>query len=159
MVNLGPDPQDLTVYWLKDAATAEPRLNLFGVLDPLQTAVFYGSDAVAWQAETGLATAGFSLNNDGDTVTLLRTVPGSEGPVLEPVDTAVYKDHEADDDRSSGLDELHEQWILYDGLFPYTGTLDPPGTGCRPTAGEPNYCATLVPAVPTAFGRLKAGYL
>ena len=159
VINLGPDPVDLVDYWVKDEAADSPRMHLSGVIDPGETAVFYGSDAVAWQTEVGVSTAGFSLNNDGDSVYLLHSFDGDGGLDLETIEIIDYQDHTADDDRSTGWDEERTGWILYDGLFPYTGTLDPPGTGCSPTPGEPNYCRALVPNDPVSFGALKANFL
>ena len=100
VLNTGPDAVDLTAYWLRDDAVDGPRLNLFGVLEPGGAAVFYGSQAVAWQQEVGETTAGLSLNNGGDRVVLLRTVPGSDPLVTEDVDAIDYTDHQAEDDRS-----------------------------------------------------------
>ena len=58
VLNTGPNAVDLVAYWLRDDAAGGPRLNLFGVLAPGATAVFYGSNAVAWQQESGQTVAG-----------------------------------------------------------------------------------------------------
>ncbi len=159
VINLGTGPVDLGDFWLQDEAADSPRLHLSGVLDPGEARAFYGSDAVAWQQEVGVTTAGFSLNNGGDTVYLLHSYPGDGGHDLEILETVTFGDHAADDDRSTGWNEERTEWILYDALFPYTGSMTPPGTGCEPTPGEPNFCRTLVPDRARSFGSIKAEYL
>jgi hypothetical protein len=129
-----------------------------GMVAPGGTAVFFGSDAAAWQEATGISGSALSLNNGGDTVVLLRTVAGSEPPAWEPVDTVTYPAHAVVDDRACGWDTHQETWVLYDGLNPYTGSLDPAGTGCPPTPGEPNLCNGQVPARKVSFGAAKARY-
>jgi hypothetical protein len=118
--------------------------------------VFYGSDAMAWQQANGLPAAGFSLNNTGDFVQLLRTIPGTEGPELELMYAVSYDDHEAEDDRSCGWSSDFSDWILFDGFNPYTGSRDPGPTGCLPSPGAPNSCSGQVAVETTAFGRIKA---
>jgi hypothetical protein len=152
--NVGPDPIDLGTYWLRDDTGDEPHLQLFGLLAPDQVAVFYGSDAVAWQASQGLSTTGFSLNNGGDVVRLLRTIPGSLD--LELMWVAHYEDHMAEDDRSCGYNEEISDWELFDGLLPYNGTLQPSGNGCPPTPGRTNRCGGNVATEGHTFGGLKA---
>ena len=156
VINLGTEPVDLRDYWVRDESADEPRFNLSGVLDPLETAVFYGSDAVAWQAAAGVSTAGFSLNNGGDTLYLLHGP--TEGP-LETLEDVTYPDHAADDDRSYGRSADGPGWFIYDALDPYTGSLEPGGTGCLPTPGEPNFCHGLVPDEKSSFGSLKAAFM
>ncbi len=156
VTNTGTAPVNLQDYWFRDESASEPRFQLTGVLDPGETAVFYGSDAVAWQAANGISTAGFSLNNGGDTLYLMH---GPAGGDLEIIQSITYPDHTADDDRSYGTVPGGSEWMLYDGLFPYTGTLDPPGSGCNPTPGEPNYCHGLVPDEDVSFGTLKATFM
>ncbi|MFN2370826.1 MAG: lamin tail domain-containing protein, partial [Candidatus Krumholzibacteriia bacterium] len=97
VLNTGPGPVDLVSYWLRDDAAGGPRLNLFGVLEAGQTAVFFGSQAVAWQQETGATVAGLSLNNSGDRVILLRTVAGSDPLTWEDVDDVDYTSHQVVD--------------------------------------------------------------
>jgi len=158
VLNTGPAPEDLTAYWVRDDAAGAPRLNLFGILEPGATAVFYGSQALAWQAEVGQTAAGLSLNNSGDRVVLLRTVPGTDPVLLEDVDVVDYGDHVAEDDRSCGWSLDRTQWVLFDGLLPYGGSLEPVATGCAPTPGAPNHCESSVGAEDTSFGGLKADY-
>lgn len=158
VLNTGLETVDLTGYWLRDGTGEEAHLNLFGLLAPGEVAAFTGSQAAAWQAERGLTIDGLSLNNTGDTVELLRTVPDTVGPELEVVDRAVYQDHEAEDDRSSGKDPLGQGWYLFDGLNPYGGSQEPQGTGCSPTWGLSNDCQTLPAEASVSFGGLKAAY-
>ena len=158
VLNTGPGPEDLTAYWVRDDAAGEPRLNLFGVLAPGATAVFYGSQAVAWQAEVGQTAAGLSLNNGGDRIVLLRTVPGTDPLLLEDVDVVDYGDHVAEDDRSCGWSLDRTQWVLFDALLPYGGSLEPAATGCAPTPGAANLCDSSVDAEDSRFGGLKASF-
>ncbi|MEZ4387534.1 MAG: lamin tail domain-containing protein [Candidatus Krumholzibacteriia bacterium] len=139
--NPGPGDAHLTEYWLRDGLGDTPHLNLFGVLAAGETAVFYGHQAVAWQQENGAGSSGLSLNNDGDTVELLRTnadVPDQ----LDVVDSYTYVAHAALDDRACGRLPDGGAWALFDGLNPYEGDLEPVGTGCLPTPGALNDCAS-----------------
>ncbi len=153
VLNTGPQIVDLADYYLRDALGAEPHLRLSGMLAPGQVAVFYGSDAEAWQASVGLTITGLSLNNAGDTVELLLGDPLQPGSQL--ADAYIYLPHEAVDDRASGrLADL--TWGLFDGLNPYTGTLLPAGTGCMPSPGLPNNCQPLVPGEAVTWGGVKS---
>jgi len=154
--NVGPDVIDMSTYWLRDDTGDEPHLQLFGLIKPGDVAVFYGSDAVAWQAANGYATTGFSLNNGGDLVRLLRTIPGSTE--LELMFVIHYEDHMAEDDRSSGWNLEMSDWELFDGLNPYTGSLPPVVNGCEPTPGLPNACGGMVADEAISFGDIKAVY-
>ena len=156
VVNQGTNEIDLSLYWLRDGLGDAPHLNLFGMLAPEQVAVFYGSDALAWQEANDIGATGFSLNNGGDTVQLLITVAGQEE--LDVVQSVVYEDHEADDDRSSGRLPESGAWALFDGLNPYDGDEEPLGTGCDPTPGLFNDCPDQTPAEATSWSRLKATY-
>lgn len=158
VVNAGTTAVDLSAYWLRDEASAGPRMQLAGTLAAGATAVFYGSDATAWQEATGISGSALSLNNGGDTVVLMRTVPGSEPLAVEAVDTVTYPAHAVVDDRSCGWDTNQDVWVLYDGLNPYTGSLEPGGTGCPPTPGETNLCNGQVPNHTVSFGALKVRY-
>ena len=158
VINRGDAAVDLADYWLQDEAASTPRLQLDGSLAPGAVAVFFGSDALAWQAANGLGSGGLSLNNSGDTVVLLRTVADSDPLATEPVDTIVYPDHAADDDRSCGWDTAGGTWVLFDALAPYGGGLEPVGTGCPPTPGEVNLCHGEVAAEAISFGSAKARY-
>ena len=82
VLNNGTEPVNLADYWLRDAWETTRTCSLSGVLDPGETAVFYGSEAVAWQQRMGMTTSGFSLNNGGDLVQLLRAIHGPDGSRL-----------------------------------------------------------------------------
>ncbi len=150
------EPIDLSTYWLRDDTGDEPHLQLFGLLAAGDVAVFYGSDAVTWQEANGLATTGFSLNNGGDVVRLLRTIPNSAA--LELMYVAHYEDHMAADDRSSGYNLNGYDWDLFDALNPYNGALLPAGNGCAPTPGLLNICDGLVATENHSYGTVKAFY-
>ena len=155
ILNNGPEPIDLAGYFLRDILGEEPHLGLSGVLDPGETAVFYGSDAVVWQQEAGLTTSGFSLNNGGDLLQLLRVYQGPEGPELELMFAISYDDHEGENDRSCGFNTEMNDWILFDALNPYGGDLDPVGTGCSPSPGSSNLCQSQVAVEARSFGAVK----
>jgi hypothetical protein len=148
---------DLAAYWLQDASAAEPRLNLAGQLAPGEVAVFYGSDALAWQAASGQGSGALSLNNGGDVVYLLRSMSPDGGGELAIADSVAYLDHEAEDDRSCGLSPDQERWLLFDAYNPYDGDNEPVGTGCQPSPGQPNPCDPL-PVEQAPFGSVKALY-
>ena len=114
--------------------------------------------AVAWQQEMGMSPAGFSLNNGGDFVQLLRIYEGPEGPEYELMFSISYDDHEAEDDRSCGFNTEMSNWILFDGMNPYGGDQDPVGTGCSPSPSDPNTCQGNVPVQASSFGEVKAVY-
>jgi hypothetical protein len=156
VVNVSAEPVNLGDWWLKDLAGDDPDLRLAGVIDPGEALVFYGSAAMAWQASQGLTTAGFGLNNSGDVVQLYRTVAGTGD--LDLMYAVSYDDHEAEDDRSCGWNHDFSDWVLFDGINPYGGALDPVGTGCSPTPGWTDACTTSVPTRPATFGGLKAIY-
>lgn len=155
VLNTGAAVVDLADYWLRDDAVDTPRMRLEGILAPGGAAVFFGSDAAAWQETTGLSGSALSLNNAGDTVVLLRTVPGSDPLAIEAVDTVTYLSHTAEDDRSSGWDTHQVTWVLYDGLNPYTGSFEPGPTGCPPTPGAPNLCNGEVAGEKLSFSAVK----
>ena len=155
--NNGPEAVDLSVYFLRDALGEEPDFRLSGILETGSTAVFYGSDAVAWQSEMGMTTTGLSLNNSGDLIQLLRVYLTSEGdPAFELMFAVSYGDHEAEDDRSCGFNPDASDWILFDALNPYGGSSEPVGTGCAPSPGVPNLCGGQVAAADRSFGQVKA---
>jgi hypothetical protein len=142
--NPGDTSVYLTEYWVRDGLGDTPHLNLFGRLDPGQTAVFYGHHALAWQQENDAGTSGLSLNNSGDTVQLLRADPADPVNLLL-VDEKVYGAHEGADDRTAGRLPDGGEWSLFDGLNPYAGDEQPGGNGCEPTPGAINACADETP--------------
>lgn len=155
VMNVADVPVDIGQWWLRDIASEIPDLRLSGVLDPGEAMVFYGSDAMAWQQSQGLTAAGFGLNNTGDFVQLLRSVPDIGAGDLELMYAISYDDHEAEDDRSCGWNEDFTDWILFDGLNPYGGARDPGPTGCLPSPGDPNHCGGQVTVETSSFGRVK----
>lgn len=158
VLNNGTQPINLSDYYLRDGLGEELHLRLSGVVDPGETAVFHGSEAVAWQQEMGMTTSGFSLNNGGDLVQLLRIYQGPDGPEYELMFAISYDDHEAEDDRSCGFNTAMSEWILFDAINPYGGDQEPVGTGCSPSPGEPNTCDGQVPVEGSSFGGVKVIY-
>jgi hypothetical protein len=155
VMNTGPATVALSDYYLRDALGVEPHLRLSGSLEPGEVAVFYGSDADAWQAGQGLPVTGLSLNNTGDTVEMHLGDPRLPGAQL--VDAYIFADHEAEDDRASGrMTDL--TWGLFDGLNPYGGSQAPIGTGCMPSPGIPNLCHPGLTDEGTTWGHMKETY-
>lgn len=154
--NVGSVAIDMSTYWLRDDTGDELHLQLFGMINPGDVAVFYGSDAMAWQAAQGMSTTGFSLNNGGDIVRLLRTIRDSSE--LELMYVIHYESHMAEDDRSNGWNLAVDDWQLFDALLPYNGTLEPSGNGCPPSPGAHNNCSGTVASEGNSFGSLKAIY-
>lgn len=152
VVNTGPGTVDLSGYWLRDALGDAPQIRLSGELLSGETALFTGDDALAWQQQSGEGTAGLSLNNSGDTLELFQGHPEQGGTL---VDVLIYPAHVGVDDRSLALFLPEGEWILCDGLSPYEGALEPLGTGCSPTPGQPNACAGLVPAERSSMSEVK----
>jgi len=158
VINTGPAAENLEDYWLRDTTGDDLHLQLSGSLEAGQVAVFYGSEASAWQREQGNTVVGLSINNAGDTLELLQTVSGPGGASLEVVHSVTVTDHEADDDRSGGTDPDTGEWVLYDALNPYNGAAVPQGNDCEPTPGMPNSCAPLVPTDTTTWDAVKSQY-
>jgi hypothetical protein len=154
VINTGPGIVDLAYFGLKDASSETARLRLNGILEPGEVKVFYGSDAVAWQQEQGTGSAGLSLNNSGDVLDLLFYE--EDGPQI--LDTVAYQAHEAEDDRSCGLDPETGAWMLYDALNPHSGDAQPLGTGCAPTPGLANLCQPQVGVTTTSLDALKTHF-
>ena len=153
--NPGPDTLDLTEYWLRDGLDENPNLNLFGMLAPGETAVFFGHHAVAWQAEHNAGSAGLSLNNGGDSVVLMKTDPDDPLNLLV-VDSFTYTAHVGAVDRSCGRSPDGEQWHLFDGLNPYGGSLYPQGNGCDPSPGASNECGEGTSGEQGSWSAIKA---
>lgn len=157
--NAGATVIDLAEYWLRDGLGDNPHLHLSGSLAPGDVRVFFGSEAAAWQESIGQGATGFSLNNGGDTVELLRNVyVDGDLQELEVVDGVVYADHVAEDDRALGWALDGSGWILLDALAPYSGSTEPTGTGCAPTPGLPNDCAGIVGAQHSTLDAVKAAF-
>ncbi len=158
VLNNGAATEDLSDYWLRDVYGDDLHLQLFGTLEPGAVTVFYGSDAVAWQEGQGVFVSGFSINNTGDTLELLRTIPDQASTALVMIHRVTLDNHEVEDDRSSGWDPETEQWTMFDAWNPYNGGFEPQGTGCLPTPGDPNICVPLVPVETTSWDLLKSQY-
>lgn len=156
--NIATVPINLSDYWLRDSTGESPDFRLSGVADPGEHIVYFGSDAVAWQAANGIAQNGFALNNGGDLVQLLRTIPGTDPVQYELMFAVSVRDHEAEDDRSGGFDQVHVAWLLFDALNPYPGAVEPLGSGCPPSPGAGNICGSDVAAEAAAFGTVKAAF-
>jgi hypothetical protein len=150
VVNAGGTPVTLDEYRIADADRTV-RFALSGTLNPGAVLLVSGSAAVAWQRSQGLTTSGLSLNNSGDTVFLLHVV----GADTTTEDIHAYGSIEGGSDRSVGRAQT-ETWILFDGLNPYAGSGNPAGTGCMPTPGASNACATDVES--TTWGAIKRLY-
>ncbi len=158
VLNNGAVSEDLSDFWLRDIFGDDLHLQLFGTLPPGGVAVFYGSDAMAWQVEQGLFASGFSINNTGDTLELLRTIPNEAGTALVMIHRVTVNNHEVENDRSSGWDPETGLWTMFDALNPYNGGFVPQGSDCLPSPGEPNDCVPLVPVASTSWNHLKSQY-
>lgn len=154
IANVGTSPVDLASYRLSDASAGTTfRFALSGTLAAGQVKVYFGSDAVAWQAANGVSQLGFSLNNSGDTV-FLYEVDGTETNVT---DSRAYVTAEVLDDRSNGrLPSGSGDWVIFDALNPYKGAQPPVATGCAPSPGAPSACPT--PTHASTWGRVKSLY-
>lgn len=164
--NAGVETVDLAAYWVGDSDSTL-LYNFSGTLRARKHVVVYGSQVESWQRANGLSAVGLRLNNSGDTVMLWIVSQGaalSSGdeaggsaalPVL--VDRYEYQNHEAEDDRSTGLfPDGADSRALFDALNPYTGSQEPEGTGCLPTPGVRNECPT--PVERNSWGPVKSLY-
>ena len=154
LVNTAAVTVDLGQYFITDADSTM-RWAGTGTIAPGEHRVIFGSDAVTWQHDHGRTIAGLSLANAGDTVRLWQGVGGDT--LL--IESYTYDAHQAGADRSIGRmpDGTGSAWQLFDGLDPYTGSLDPKGNGCNPTPKLDNVC-NQTPATPSTWGRIKAAY-
>lgn len=158
ILNRGTEAVNLNTYWLRDESAYDPDVRLWGILEPGQVAVFYGSEVVVWQEDNGLSGTGFALNNGGDQVFLLLEFPGQEWQDFQELDSVVIENHVADNDRTGGLSTDGAAWILYDYFMPYNGTALPAGTGCMPSPGELNECPDSVANGVETLDGVKAMY-
>ena len=149
--NPGPGSLDLDGFLLGDAEEV-PIYRLSGVLEEGGFLVVYGSDAYAFQQANGWPAYGLRLLNTGGTLTLLQDLGGE----MILFDSYTYRDHEAEDDRSSGrLPDGSSTWALFDALNPYGGNTEPLGTGLAPTPGGPNG-EDAVPVRTTTWGEVRS---
>jgi hypothetical protein len=153
VANVGGSTVNLADYRLTDAsAGTDFRFALSGTLAPGEVAVFMGSAVVTWQQANGVSAFGLSLNNSGDTV-YLYSVAGGDTAVA---DSYGYSTNEVKDNRTVGrLPSGSGDWVLFDGLNPYTGT-DFTATGCAPSPDGANDCAT--PTKQMSWGKVKSHY-
>jgi hypothetical protein len=147
IVNAGTTPVDITGWRLRDAVSDSSwRYEFAGVLHPGSVAVVYGNESYAWEDTAGYARQGLSLNNSGDTVTLVSA------DHVTIVDQVTYETYQTADDRSYGrFPDGGAEWAVYDALNP----LNPPETNLPPTPGMPNVAS---PVERTDWGMVKALY-
>lgn len=145
--NAGLEPVDITGWRLRDAVSDSSwRYGFDGVMNPGDVVVVYGNEAYAWEDANGHPKYGLSMNNSGDTMTLVAA------DLTTVVDQVSYESFQVLDDRAYGrLPDGGPDWAIYDALNP----LDPPATGLWPTPGMPNVGS---PVEPSYWGRIKALY-
>lgn len=150
IVNTGPAPVNLAGYRLAGPDSVW-RYEFSGVLPAGAVQVVYGRQSYDWEVLNGFSAYGLRLSNSGGEIDLF--LKGAGGAVR--VDSYVYKDHEAEDDRSSGRGpDGSAAWILCDGYYPYSGSALPAGTGCNPSPGTLMNC--LTPVTPATWGLIKS---
>ncbi len=154
--NIGPNVENLDGVYLRDGTGDAYHFGFSGSLAPGDVILVLGSDAVAWQAANGAGSSGLSLNNSGDRLELWRDLDSPR--VLEVLDAIDIPAHAAVAERSYALDPVSLTMVLFDALAPYTGTLDPQGTGCAPSPGVANVCDSVVPTVEASVGDVKRDY-
>lgn len=154
IVNRGDTALDLSAFWLSDSSTDPAcRYRFSGELLPGAFRYVTGEEAVAWQAEMGMGSAGLSLANTGGEVVLYVDV--SEDSV-EIVDLVSYLSYQVDDDRTLGRYPMDgDEWVMFDGLNLYHGNQEPGSTGCLPSPGEINTCGQS-PVEKTAWSQIKS---
>lgn len=143
---------DLAGFLITDGDSI-PRFALSGTLGPGERRIVFGRESYDWERANGQPAFGLSLANSGDAVVLWHVV----GPDTLVVDAYTYKSHEAAADRSVGRLDDEGPWSLFDGLNPYTGTLQPGPTGCNPTPAAVNQC-TATSTRRSTWGALKTLY-
>ena len=143
--NAGSEAIDITGWRLRDAVSDSSwRFGFEGVLEPCEFFVVYGNEAYQWEDENGYAKNGLSMNNAGDTITLVSA------DLTTVVDLVTYTSQNIGDDRSWGrVPDGSPNWECNDGLNP----ANPPGSGLPPTPGEPNLGA---PVETVDWGQIKA---
>lgn len=145
--NSGSVAVDVTGWRLRDAVSDSSwRFGFSGVLEPGEFFVVYGNEAYQWEETNGYPKYGLSMNNSGDTMTLVSA------DLVTVVDLVSYDGSDIGDDRSWGrVPDGSSVWACIDGLNPAS----PPGTGFPPTPGEPNVGA---PVELHDWGRIKAAF-
>jgi hypothetical protein len=154
IVNLGKSAIDLAGYRLADG-TGGPvwRYEFSGFLEPGAVRIAYGSDSRAWEESSGFPVYGLSLNNAGDCVRLYR-IAGTDTSV---VDSYIFTEASTRDDRAIGRHvDSPSVWLIFDALNPCSASCEPAGTGCYPTPGSKNNCATATES--RSWGAIKSIY-
>ena len=144
--NTGPDAVDISGWRLRDAISDSSwKYEFSGTLEPGEMVVVYGNESYDWEDAHGYLKNGLSLNNGGDTITLVR----DDGTVADIVE---YTGSEVRDDCSWGrMPDGSGDWWLFDQLNP----MSPPATDLPPTPGDTN---TGSPVEAMAWSRIKALY-
>jgi Lamin Tail Domain len=142
-------PVVLDGYRLCDAETTW-RYGFSGTLPARGYLVIFGDASYAWEKAHAYPAYGLSLSNTGDTVQLWQFV-GADSFL---VGSYTYGKNASGTDRSVGRKpDGVEDWYIFDALNPYTGTTPPLGTGCPPSPGTANGCAT--PVESETWSRIK----
>jgi hypothetical protein len=146
--NTGPEAVDVTGWRLRDAVSDSSwRFGFTGVLEPGGFFVVYGNESYQWEESNGFSKNGLSLNNSGDTVTLVAS------DLVTIMDQISYESQDIGDDRSYGrVPDGSEDWMCNDGLNP----ANPPGSGIPPTPGMPN---TSAPVESSDWTRIKTLFI
>ena len=146
--NPGPAWIDLTGYRLAGPDSVW-RYEFSGLIGPNEVKLVTGKESYDWETVNGFPAFGLRLSNSGGELVLFKV-----GATVVRIDSYTWKDHEADDDRSSGRGpDGGPNWILLDGLFPWTGTALPAGSGCMPSPGARLSCST--PSKPVTWSGIK----
>ena len=147
VLNVGTESVDITGWRLRDAVSDSSwRFGFNGVLGPGDFFVVFGNEAYEWEDANGYSKNGLSLNNSGDTITLVSA------DLTTVVDLVTYEGGDIGDDRAWGrVPDGSPNWECIDGLNPAT----PPGSGTPPTPGGPNVGA---PVETIAWACIKALY-
>ena len=147
IMNTGSVPVDITGWRLHDAVSDSSwRFGFSGVIPPGCLLVVYGNEAYDWEDANGYPRYGLSMNNSGDTITLVAA------DLVTVVDEIAYASFQVLDDRAYGrLPDGGPDWAVYDALNP----LNPPDTNLPPTPGAPN---VGTPVESTNWGSIKALY-
>jgi hypothetical protein len=145
--NAGTAPEDVSGWRLRDAVSDSSwRYQFEGALLPGEFRVVYGNESYAWEEANGCAKNGLSMNNSGDTMTLVAA------DLVTIVDQISYSTFHVLDDRSYGrLPDGGLLWDVFDKLNPLT----PPTTNLPPTPGLPNVGS---PVESDSWARIKALY-
>lgn len=145
--NAGASPVDVTGWRLRDAVSDSSwRYGFEGVIPPGEFVVVYGDEAYCWEDEHGYSKNGLSMNNAGDTMTLVAD------DLSTVIDEASYSCADVLDNRSYGrMPDGSGEWVVFDNLNP----MSPPATDLPPTPGSGNSSA---PVEACAWGHIKALY-